>query len=473
MRKTATRIATVLFLLALVGGGYAAYSTLNAPSEVGVNTLTTTVRKGPMAVSIPTIGVLQARSSVVLSAPFEGRIIGLVEEGARVSEGDPVVWFETREFEDQLEEQQAQLALDERDLQAAYDALELEKLKNQYTMESEKTRVEIARRDFEDAKQRFEAEQVLFQRNISPQTQLEAARLRLLQAELGMRNAQINLAMVEENLGSNIRIKERDIDKARLRVEETQRRVRDAEERIDSAIVRAPSPGEVSYARIWRSGSVGKVAEGDQVSRRTNLIELPDTSVMLAIVPINEIDISRVIVGQRADVMLEAIPGRIFPGVVDGKSIVPITDATRRTWDAGSSGNAPREFEVQIRLVDVDPLFRQGMTSAARIYTNELDDVLQVPIEGLAMHEGRRGIWALDTPTRRFVPVEVIASNENFAAVEGDVSEGMKVALNTRASQQGTVTGIEDSTVGPETAPALELQTGSGPSTPATRGGRS
>jgi HlyD family secretion protein len=460
VKKTMGRILSLLLLLGLVGGGYAAYSTLNSRTESAVSVLTTTVRRGDLAVSIPTIGILQARSSVVLSAPFEGRIIGLVEEGTRVAEGDPVVWFETREFEDQLEEQQAQLALDERDLQAAYDALELEKLKNEYTLESEKTRVQIARRDFEDAKQKFEAEQILFQRNISPQTQLEAARLRLLQSELSLRNAQINLAKVEENLDSNIRIKEREIDKARLRVEETQRRVREAEERIESAIVRAPSPGEVSYARIYRSGTVGKVTEGDQVSRRTNLIELPDTSVMLAVVPINEIDISRVVVGQRAEVMLEAIPGQFFEGVVEGKSIVPITDATRRTWDAGSTGNAPREFEVQIRLLNVDPLFRQGMTASARIYTNELKDVLQVPIEALALHEGRRGVWVQDSIAQRFVSVDVLASNENYAAIEGDVAEGTVVALNTRATRQGPEIGIEESETTREAAPALQLQQG-------------
>jgi HlyD family secretion protein len=419
--------------LALVGGGYAAYSTINNRVDSSATALTTLVRRGPLAVSIPTIGVLQAKSSIVLSSPFEGRVIRLVPEGARVSAGDPVIWFETREYEDQLDEQLAQLALDERDLQSAYDALELEKLKNQYTMESERTRVEIARRDFEDSKQKFESEQVLFTRNISPQTQLEAARLRLLQSELSLRNAQINLAKVEENLVSNIRLKEREIDKARLRMEETQRRVTEAQERIESAIVRAPSPGEVSYMRRWSGGTMGKITEGDQVSRRTSLVELPDTSVMLAVVPINEIDISRIVVGQRAEVVLEAIPGTKFPGIVESKSIVPITDAARRMWDSSNSTNAPREYEVQIRLEQNDALFRQGMTASVRIYINEIPETLFVPLEAIVTHEGERGVWASEGVARRFIPVNVVTSNENFAAVEGDVQEGMSLILDARS----------------------------------------
>ncbi len=433
MKRAVARLMTLVFLLALVAGGYAAYSTINNRVDSGSAVLTTPVRKGPLAVSIPTIGVLQAKSSIVLSSPFEGRVIRLVPEGARVASGDPVIWFETREYEDQLDEQLAQLALDERDLQSTYDALELEKLKNQYTMESERTRVEIARRDFEDSRQKFESEQVLFTRNISPQTQLEAARLRLLQSELSLRNAQINLAKVEENLVSNIRIMEREIDKARLRMEETQRRVTEAQDRIESAIVRAPSPGEVSYMRRWTGGTLGKVAEGDQVSRRTSLVELPDTSVMLAVVPINEIDISRVVVGQRADVMLEAIPGRVFPGGVESKSIVPITDAARRMWDSSNSTNAPREYEVQIRLGQHDELFRQGMTAAVRIYINEIPEALYVPLEAVVTHEGERGVWAPEGLAKRFIPVNVVTSNENFAAVTGDIREGMSLLLGVRS----------------------------------------
>jgi HlyD family secretion protein len=455
LKRAVTRIATVFFLVALVAGGYAAYTTINNRADSRSTALTTPVRKGPLAVSIPTIGVLQAKTSIVLSSPFEGRVIRLVPEGARVAAGDPVIWFETREYEDQLDEQLAQLALDERDLQSAYDALELEKLKNQYTMESEKTRVEIARRDFEDSKQKFESEQVLFTRNISPQTQLEGARLKLLQSELGLRNAQINLAKVEENLVSNIRLKEREIDKARLRMEETQRQVTEAQERIESAIVRAPSPGEVSYMRRWTGGTLGKVTEGDQVSRRTSLVELPDTSIMLAVVPINEIDISRIEVGQRAEIMLEAIPGSVFPGKVESKSIVPITDAARRMWDSSNSTNAPREYEVQIRLEQNDALFRQGMTAGVRIYINEIPETLYVPIEAIVTHDGERGVWASEGLTKRFVPVTVITSNENFAAIDGDVQEGMALILDAR-SQPVIPTGPE-SPVAAEQIPTAEL----------------
>lgn len=390
------------------------------------------VDRGTLEVSLESIGELRAAKSSVLGAPFEGKIIQILEEGTRVQEDDPVIWFETVDIEEELEEEEAQLALDRKNLEAAKEAYELEKIKNEYTLESERTKVESARQAFEDAKQKYEAEQVLYERNISPETKLNEARLKLLQAELDLRNAQINLAKVEENLTSNLRVKERDIEKEQLKVDRAEREVEEERRDLESAVVRATSPGDISYLKIWKSGNIAKVAEGDQVWRRSNLVEIPDTSEMLAIVPINEIDISEVEEGQEAQVELIALPGRKFPATVAGKSIVPISDPSSRSWDrSGEDKPGPREFEVRVRLNESNDLFRQGMTASARIVIERYEDVLLVPVESILEREGESGVWVLKNGGNpEFKPVKVIATNEFSAAIEdGPVTTGNKVLL--------------------------------------------
>ncbi|MCB2155575.1 efflux RND transporter periplasmic adaptor subunit [bacterium] len=435
------RLVIAFIFILIAAGAVAAWMSrgkLSLLDQEVANAPTYDVQRGPFEVTLSSIGVLQASKSAALGAPFEGKVVKLIPEGTRVEEGDPVVWFETTDYEESLKDEKAELALSETDLEQAKRDYELEEKKNELTLESEKTKVEIARHDYDDAKQKYEAELVLYNRDISPQTKVEEARLSLLQKELNLRNAQINLAKVRENLAANLRVKQTSIDQARLRLEDRQRRVDEAQERIDSAILRAPSPGDISYLNIWKSGTVGKIAEGDEVHRRNTIAEVPDTSQMLAIVPINEIDISRVEKGQPAEVTLEALPGQTFPGVVDTKSIVPISDSATRPWMGGNESTGVREFEVRIRLEDSNELFRQGMTASAKIIVQHSDDVLRIPLDGLFMKDGQRGVYIRNGDGgAHFVPLSVKMTNDNFAAVEGKISVGDKVLLRDPQEMDG------------------------------------
>lgn len=426
-----TMLAGVL-ALGIVGGGggwmaWRAYQAQAVPLE---SIPSAAVERGEFAVTLASIGELRAAKSSVLSTPFEGKITKIIPEGTRVEPDDPVIWFETDDIENQLESEIAQLDLDKKDLQAAMDDYELEKIKNEYSLQSERTRVEISRQSYEDARQKFEAEKVLFEKNVSPQSKLDERRLALLQAELSLRNAQINLAKVEENLAGNLRVKKSSIDKVQLRVDRAEREVEEKQGDLEAAVVRATSPGDISYLKIWKSGSVAKVAEGDQVWRRSNLVEIPDTSEMHAVIPVNEIDISKIEIGQRAEVQLVALPGQVFPASVIGKSIVPISDPAQRSWDRGGGDSpGPREFEVRIRVEGTHDLFRQGMTAKAAIYLDERIDVLKVPLEALAEKDGVQGVWIEGTGGPDFQPVSVLAINQHHAAVDGPLTEGQRVFL--------------------------------------------
>lgn len=419
--------------VALGGGGWAAWTHgLPLLQGGGIGDLaaipTAEVRNGPFVSSVSSIGALRAERSATLGAPYEGKIIQLLEEGTRVEPGDPVIWFETEDYETDLEEAEAQLGLDLKDLEAARQGAELERIKNEYTLESERTRVEVARQEWMEAKRKYESDLALLEQQIVARTRVDETRLALLQRELNLQNAQINLRKVEENLAANLAVKEREIEKAELRVERTQRRVDEATRRIDSAIVRASTPGDISYLQIWKSGSVAKVAEGDQVWRRTNLVEIPDPSVMLAVAPVSELDMSRIEEGQRAEVELEALPGEVFHGEVISKSVVAISDPTRRPW-AGGGEQGPRDFEVRIRLNGTSERFRQGMTAAVRIVLDESDSILQAPLESLAEHNGERGLWVAAPAGPQFKPVAVLMTNDNFAAIDGPVQTGDRVLL--------------------------------------------
>ncbi|MEO8377790.1 MAG: hypothetical protein ABI579_08965, partial [Candidatus Sumerlaeota bacterium] len=173
-----------------------------------------------------------------------------------------------------------------------------------------------------------------------------------------------------------------------------------------------------------------KVAEGDNVWDRLNLLEIPDRSQMVAIVPVNELDIALVEQGQPVSIYLDAVPNRVFSGVVNRKSIVPIENSqmSRRGPSTGQ-GQGPREFEVNILLKDNEPFFFQGMTASVRIQVARQDDALQVPLESISLKGDDVGVYRSSGLTADFVPIKVLNINETSAVIEAPLKAGDSVFL--------------------------------------------
>lgn len=388
---------------------------------------TASVRRGDLVRTISTIGSLQAARSANVAAPYDAKVIRIVPEGTRVEANEPVIWLDTQSLQDQLKEEEAKLALALKDLEATREEYKLRELQNAYNLESEMANVELAQQRLNDAERNYKTEEILVERNISARSRLDEAQLSLNQAAVQLRGARIDLQKLQENLASNLRVQQTRIDKAQLEVDKIKDKVEELKEKIDTAILKAPVAGEVSHFLIWRSGNRAKIQEGDTVWRDLNILAIPDRSVMLAVVPVNELDIADVEAEQPVEVFLDALPGRPYAGIVERKSIVPI-EGGGRNRDPNTTG--PREFEVRIRMQEANDFFFQGMTAAARIEVGRVDGALLVPLEALTLNDDRLGVHARTSGSgNTFVPTEVLMTNNLHAAVEGDLREGDVVFL--------------------------------------------
>jgi HlyD family secretion protein len=88
-------------------------------------------------------------------------------------------------------------------------------------------------------------------------------------------------------------------------------------------------------------------------------------------------------------VQIEAIPGRDFRARVHDISVLTRVDFS-------SGWPPPRNFDLNLVLVDVDPKIRPGMTAVARIATDRVPDVLLVPAE--AVFQPRACRWSTGWP---------------------------------------------------------------------------
>ena len=207
-------------------------------------------------------------------------------------------------------------------------------------------------------------------------------------------------AAAVEAAQASARAAEQSREAASRRVAQARAQLARANDTLQKTNILSPLDGIVSRLRV-REGEM--VVVGIQNQPGTTLMTVSDLSAINAEVKVAEADVLRVAVGQPAQVTLEALAGRVFPGRVTeiGASALPQT----------TTGTAAREFRVVVRLDQPDPGLRPGLTCDAEIVTGERANVLTVPLQAVVLRrpggagEERAGLFVADGGRARFTPV--------------------------------------------------------------------
>lgn len=202
-------------------------------------------------------------------------------------------------------------------------------------------------------------------------------------------------------------------------------RLANLERQIKNAIVYAPTPGLVVYARIDRDRRGGEaVREGIQVRERQDLIILPDTTKMRCVIKVQEAQVDKVARGQPAYIQVEAFPGETFTGRVS--SVAPVADS--------NSGWMSTDRKVYTSIVELDgenpdARLRSRMAAAVTIVIDVVKDTLPVPLQAVRRDRSVNYVWKQTPDGPRAVPVKVgRQSTERVEVVEG-VAAGDQIWL--------------------------------------------
>jgi multidrug efflux pump subunit AcrA (membrane-fusion protein) len=363
------------------------------------------VKEGPMSVNINAPGELLARRSEKIKGPdglrsvglYQVTIANLVPEGTVVKQGEFIASLDRTELDGKIKESQAEIDKITTQLdQAKIDtAIEMRSLRDQlinvrYSLKEKEITLELSKYEPEAIKQ---------------------------QARLDLERSQREMSQLENKL---ILSKEKSIAK----IEEINASFRQQQFRLDRLLelqnqmtVMAPKGGMVIYARDWN----GKRGPGSQVSAWDPVIaELPDLTEMITKVYINEVDITKVLPGQKAKVSIDAFPGKEFPGTVLTKANI---GEQVRNFDT-------KVFEVVVLLESIDSLLRPAMTTGISILVDSIPNSLQVPLEAIQVDSV--SFVYLKTKTG-FTKQEVVTgpSNDLSICIAAGLQKGDQVSLNT------------------------------------------
>ena len=113
----------------------------------------------------------------------------------------------------------------------------------------------------------------------------------------------------------------------------------------------------------------------------TEVMRVADLSHMEARVDVNENDVVNVKVGDKTEVKIDAYGDRKFHGTV-----YQIAN-TGKTTGTGTQEEVTN-FEVKIRIEDTDVTLKPALSCTAEIHTNEVKDVVAVPMQAVTIRTG-------------------------------------------------------------------------------------
>ncbi|MCL5104080.1 MAG: efflux RND transporter periplasmic adaptor subunit [Armatimonadetes bacterium] len=425
-------LTVVLLVIATQRWGMPLYKQYFTPKKTVVFVPTAKVASGTFVVSFHEMGTLQAENSVMVNSEINGKIIQIVPEGTFVKPGDKLVEMDTTDLikdarNQELAYQNALADVDQAKSELAIliegDDTDKAKAKAQY---------EFDRNELERAKKNLEKQTSLAKDNLVPGSTVEQAEFDVSSKKLALDKSGMDITLKESECKRRETQKRTQVKNVQFRAQMAKITWDDALGRTKKAIINAPAAGMVVITKEWMGDGRRAFKEGDLVNPRQCVIQLPDLSSMQAKVNVGEADAPKVRLNMPVLVKLEAVPNKVFHGVV--KDIASL--ATEPSpWESGATPGR-KNFEVVIAVKESDPkILKPGMTADIEFICDEVKDALSVPIECVIEREGKTYVFVKHGKSFERTQVRVGKHNDNFVIINKGLEKRCKVALRdpTRA----------------------------------------
>ncbi len=421
-------------------------------------------------------GELQAINNIEIQSEVEGQttIQTLVKEGTTVKKGDTLVTLDSSAIRQKIEDtyleiqkaeadltnaremREIQISTNAANLEAAEVALTLAQLAlKQYeegtypqSLANARTDLESAHTNLRNAQEKLGKTKALQSKGFVTMTQVKDDELLVINATNNVQKAETALkvlteythqmeladkqnalsqseqrvARVKRENAASMSQKDADVRAKDQALSVLKRRMERLEEQLAACTIKAPADGMVVYFTSGDRNAQNALQEGSQVRERQNLLRLPDTRSMKAVVRISESQVARLHEGQRATIQLSNLKEPIGATLT---KISVLSDNSQRWWNPDL-----KEYPVDLELDQTPPSVKPGMGAMSTIYIERLQHVLAVPLTAI-YSVGQQSWVGVRTRDDEFEPrqVKIGATNETHAQVLDGLSSGQEVKL--------------------------------------------
>lgn len=258
--------------------------------------------------------------------------------------------------------------------------------------------------------------------------QINTIQYNFKQTEIALNSAREDL-IEKETLFKKDMIPKRELDDAEDALELAELNYKLAREQFE-AIQDLNLSGSTVKVTASASGTVIRrmVEEGEMVrsdigsqTEGTVLAVLADLSRMIVSSSINEVDISKISMNQRAEIQVDAFPYKSYSGIVSKIAAMAVEE------------NNVKVFDVEIRIEDPDVNLRPGMTANITIIGESRKDIVVIPIRAIFSNQQGQDIVYRVKNGKPGKPQPVKTGINDFQNVE--IIEGLAVGDSISLSE--------------------------------------
>jgi HlyD family secretion protein len=146
------------------------------------------------------------------------------------------------------------------------------------------------------------------------------------------------------------------------------------------------------YASIDGTITKQTLNVGDNIKANETIATITDTNQIQFDIPIDELDIAKIAVGQKVKVTIDALTET---------TAAPLEALVDKVPLSGTSSNGVATFNVTVKLTKVSNKLKSGMNASGIIEVSNVENVLRVPIEAVTKVSNKAFVWVKSDGTNQ------------------------------------------------------------------------
>ena len=219
------------------------------------------------------------------------------------------------------------------------------------------------------------------------------------------------------------------IETARLNIQSAELALQNARDSLDDYTIESPIDGTIIEMN-YKAGD--NVDPSSAANDSGYMAVIYDMSALEFQMDVHELDISKVQVGQKVEITVDALDGKTYTGYVDTINI------------NGTTQNGITNYPVTIRVDGTPEELYPGMNVSAKIIAEEVGDVLCVPVEAVGAGNmvtvagpgalSEDGLTVADFTKLSSVEVTLGRTDGSYIEITSGLSEGDIVVYQVQSS---------------------------------------
>lgn len=393
------------------------------PAHTDADTQLTAAKTVSFAISVHTIGTLDAERSYIVSSTIKGdngKIAHIIDEGTLVKKGDVLIKFDSAHFEAEILRLEGELHSREASFEARKQILAWEKSQAEGAIKAAEFDLKDAMQEYSRYVSYISDMEDLGKKGLHYPNEIFQAKKKAEQLFAKQQRYETSFEQINKESVFKIAAAMAELAKAKNEIETTKIALENTREELGKAVIHAPFPGIVVHYETQRDNQKRKPRAGDTVWQGQPLLYLPDISSVIVKTLVREVDLHKVTKRQKASIQVDAYPKLILAGEVASIGVLA---------SGGGEGKGEKYFQVVIAVHGDNPGLRPGMTSRVILHTDAAQNVLAVPVQAVFSEGANTYCYVGRGPKVEKIRVEIGRQNEDYAEIVAGLKNGDSVSL--------------------------------------------